>query len=80
MDSKQILQELNSIFIKILDNEKIILTPETTAEDIAEWDSITHIELIVAIEKHFKIKYTLSELGKLKNAGEMVELISQKTN
>ena len=55
MDKNQILEEVQTIFREVLDNEEIVLANETTADDIEEWDSLTHIQLIVAIEKHFKI-------------------------
>jgi acyl carrier protein len=78
MEKKQILKEVNDIFIDVLDNEQIVLSEATTAEDIDEWDSLTHIQLIVAIEKHFKIKFTSSEIREWKNVGEMILSIEPK--
>lgn len=78
MEKNQILEEVQEIFREVLDNEEIVLANETTADDIEEWDSLTHIQLIVAIEKHFKIKFTSKEILSWKNIGEMVDCIAAK--
>lgn len=78
MDKNQILEEVQEIFREILDNEEIVLANETTADDIEEWDSLTHIQLIVAIEKHFNIKFTSKEILSWQNVGEMIDCISTK--
>ena len=67
----EILEQVNSVFKDVLDNEEIIVTANTTADDIDEWDSLSHIQLVVAIEKHFKIRFTSSEINNFKNVGEM---------
>jgi acyl carrier protein len=69
------LEQLNSIFCKVFDNNDIKITLETTANDIEEWDSLSHINLVVAIEKHFKIKFKDSEIIRWKNVGQMYESI-----
>jgi len=78
MDTSQILKEVNSIFIDVLDEDNIALTMNTVADDIKEWDSLTHIQLVVAIEKHFQIKFTSSEIQNFKNVGEMCNSIAVK--
>ena len=78
MENNQIMAEVQEIFRDVLDNEDIELTPETMADDIEEWDSLSHIQLIVAIEKHFKVKFTSKEILSWKNVGEMVDCISTK--
>ena len=78
MDKQQILAEIEEIFRDVLDNEEIELLDTTTADDIEEWDSLTHIQLIVAIEKHFKIKFTSKEILSWKNVGEMIDCIATK--
>lgn len=78
MEMQEILSKLNEIFIDVLDNENIQLTLETTARDIEEWDSLSHIQLIVAIEKHFKIKFTSVEIGGFKNVGDLANTVKGK--
>jgi acyl carrier protein len=76
MDS--ILKELQSIFRDILDQPGLVLTPESNANNVEDWDSLAHINLVSAIEKHYKIKFALGELQELKNVGDMIELIKTK--
>ncbi len=78
MDHNQVLTEVNSIFKNVLDDDTIILTDTTTANDVEEWDSLNNIQLVVAIEKHFKLKFTTSEIQSWKNVGEMCRAILQK--
>ena len=72
MERKEIFNKLSEIFIDVLDLDEVELTDETSANDIEEWDSLSHIQLIVAIEKAFGIKFTSLEIMKWKNVGEMV--------
>ena len=78
MEKSQILEEVQAIFREVLDNEGIVLSNETNADDIEEWDSLTHIQLIVAIEKHFKIKFTSKEILSWQNVGQLIDSISAK--
>jgi acyl carrier protein len=71
-------EQLNSIFCKVFDDNDIKVTPEMTANDIDEWDSLSHVNLVVAIEKHFKIKFKSSEIIRWKNVGQMFEAIKEK--
>ena len=75
-----IYRKLGDVFQDVFDDDSIVLRPELTAADVAEWDSLTHIRLMLAIEKRFGIKFTASEISKLKNVGELVELIQIKTS
>ena len=75
---EEIFNQVQEIFRDVLDNDEIVLTPETMADDIEEWDSLSHIQLIVAIEKHFKLKFTSKEILSWKNVGEMVDCIASK--
>ena len=72
------LEELEPIFRQVFDDEAIILQRETNSDDIDEWDSLTHMNLVVALELRFKIKFALGELQKLRNVGEMLDLINRK--
>lgn len=78
MEKNQILEEVQEIFRDVLDNEEIVLANETVADDIEEWDSLSHIQLIVAIEKHFKVKFTSKEILGWKNVGDMIDCINTK--
>jgi acyl carrier protein len=62
----------------VFDEDAIDITPELSAKDVDGWDSLTHIRLILTIEKTFKIKFTTSEIGKLENVGELVALIKAR--
>lgn len=74
-----ILNDLTEIFIDELDNDEITLTQDTAANDIEEWDSLSHIQLIVAIEKFYKIKFSTLEIQAWKNVGDICKLIQEKT-
>lgn len=78
MERQEIFEKLNEIFCDVLDLDEVELTDETSAEDIEEWDSLSHIQLIVAIEKEFKLKFTSKEIMGWKNVGEMVDCILTK--
>lgn len=78
MQRNQLLEQINKVFIDILDNDQIELSEQTVADDIAEWDSLTHIQLVVAIEKHFSIRFTSKEIQSWKNVGEMINCIQSK--
>lgn len=80
MERSQALKQVNEIFIDNLDNENIVLNDSTTANDVEEWDSLTHIQLVVAIEKHFKIRFSSQEIQIWNNVGEMIDSIMSKTN
>jgi acyl carrier protein len=75
MDDAQIYSLLARVFNDVFDDETIEVTPQLTANDVDGWDSLTHIRLILSVEKAFKIKFTNSEIGKLENVGALVGLI-----
>ena len=76
--NEQVLFNINEIFKDILENEDLKIICETTADDIEEWDSLSHIQLIVATEKYFKIRFTSGEINNFKNVGQMCEVIIKK--
>ncbi len=80
MDANQILNEFNVIFRDVLDNDDITLTRDTVAKDVEEWDSLSHVQLVVAIEKKFKIRFTSAEITSWKNVGEVVDAVAKKLN
>jgi acyl carrier protein len=69
---------LTAIFRDVFNDESLVLRPDLTAADVENWDSLSHIDLIVAIERGFRIKFTTREVTLLKNVGELVDLIRQK--
>ena len=75
MDRLQILIKIQEIFRKVLDDNFIELTEATTNEDIADWDSLNHIQIVVAIEKNFKISFPSTEMRSWKNIGALVDSI-----
>lgn len=78
MERNEIYEKLNVIFRDVLDNDEIELMDETVADDIEEWTSLTHIQLIVEIEKAFKLRFTSEEILEWNNVGEMVDSILAK--
>jgi acyl carrier protein len=78
--TEQIYQRLTEIFREVFEDQSIVPTPEMKAGDVPEWDSLNHINLIVAIEARFKIKFKSTELESLRNVGHLVELIERKLN
>lgn len=78
MNRLEVLDQVQEIFRDILDEEELVLENETTAEDVEGWDSLTHIQLVVAIEKHFKFKFTSKEILSWKNVGEMIDSVETK--
>lgn len=80
MEFEKVLEEVNEIFRDELDNNQLSINYHTTANDVEEWDSLSHISLIVAIEKHFKIRFKSSEIQGFKNVGEMCDNIVKKLN
>ena len=79
MDEAQIYERLTQLFQDIFDNDSISVTPELSAKDVDGWDSVTHIRLMLTVEKAFRIKFSTSEIGNLKNMGDLVTLIKART-
>lgn len=78
MERKEIFEKLNTIFTDVLDlDEDIVLTDNTCAEDIDEWDSLSHIQLVVAIEKAFSAKFTSSQIMNWSTVGDMVDCLEK---
>ena len=75
---ERVLNEVENIFRDILDEESLNLSRDTTASDVDGWDSLTHIQLIVAIEKQFKVKFSSKEILSWKNVGELLDSLQDK--
>ncbi len=78
MQSEEIYAELTPIFHDLFDDETLVLTPGLSAGDVPEWDSFNHINLIVAVESTFQIKFQTAELESLQSVAQLVALISKK--
>jgi acyl carrier protein len=72
------MENLSAVFREVLDEPTLVLHENTTAADVASWDSLNHIDLIVAVERKFRVKFTTREIASLRNVGELATLIQQK--
>ena len=77
MTREEIFAQLTEIFQDVFDDDEIVLTEETTADDIEDWDSLEQINLLVAIEKQFNIKFQLADVADLENVGAMADLVEK---
>lgn len=75
MSRDELFQRLNEVFRDVFDDEEITVNEETTAEDIEDWDSLEHINLLAAVEQEFGIKFNMGQVVTMKNVGEMASII-----
>jgi acyl carrier protein len=78
MNTEQIYLEIREIIADVLDQPDIQITADTAADDVEGWDSFNHINIVVAVEAHFGIKFHTAEIEEVRNVGELVELIAKK--
>ena len=78
MDEVEIFTKLTPIFQDVLDNDSIELSRSLTAGEVDEWDSLSHVRLIVAVERAFHVRFQSMEVADLKSVGDMVDLLQQK--
>ena len=78
MSREEIFKKLNGVFCDVFDDPDIRVNDSTTAADIDGWESLTHITLISSIEDAFDISFSMKEVVKMKNVGEMVDRIEEK--
>lgn len=78
MTKDEVLSKITVIMQNVFENSDLTVTESTSGDDIDEWDSLAHIDLIDHIEKEFKVKFGLGELLKLKNVGQMADLVLKK--
>ena len=78
MERSEVINKFNVIFEEVIDEGPVSLTDETTAADVDGWDSLTQIQLIVAIEKAFDVKFTSEEIVSWNNVGEMIDCFMTK--
>ena len=75
MDRKGILDKLTEIFRDVLDDEKIILSEETTSDDIEGWDSLNHINIIASVEIDFDVKFEMATYASMKRIADIIDYI-----
>ena len=78
MSSDSILHDLREIMVDVFDVDDVEITRATTAEDVEEWDSLSHVRLVVAVERKFGFKFKNSEIEGMKSVGDLVDLIQAK--
>ena len=78
MKRYDVLKKVNDIFKDIFDDKNLVITDESTANDIEAWDSLTHITLISTIEEEFDIRFEMADIVKFENVGDMVDAICEK--
>lgn len=78
MTNEQLLQEIAPIFREVMDLESIHLTPETSAGDIDAWDSLAHIQLVMALSKHFHISFATQEITSWQTLGDILSTLQSK--
>jgi len=74
----QLAQRLNKIFCDVFDDDDLVITDTMTADDVDNWDSLTHITLVVAVEKEFGVRLSPAEVGKLEDVGAMLTLLEAR--
>ena len=79
MDINTVYAKLNVIFRDLFDDDSIVVTPQTTANDIEDWGSLEHITLIATVERTFKMKFKMGEISSMKNVGQMANIIQART-
>lgn len=78
MENTENVEKLTKIFRAVFGNETLVLTNELTANDVENWDSLTHMLLVSEVENGFSIKFKLKDLNKMKNVGDMMNIINSK--
>jgi len=73
-----VLTRLTSIFREVFDDDDLVLKPELTANDVDGWDSLVHIRLILSVQKAFGVKFSVVEMSRLKNVGDLIALTKHK--
>ena len=74
-----ILNEIDKIFREFFDDEALAINRETSRDNLEEWDSLAHLNLIIIIEKHFGVKFMIDEIPEIRSIGEIVDLIKAKS-
>ena len=78
MEKSEIVSRLTPIFRDVFDNDALVVSDGMTAADVPTWDSLSNINMIIAVEKAFGVKFSIKDVRNLKNVGELLELIKRK--
>lgn len=78
MSRETLLEKISEIVMDVTDTEDVVLTNESQPKDVEDWDSLNHIQIIVGIEKEFKIRFSTQEIQNFKNVGDVATLVEQK--
>jgi acyl carrier protein len=78
MTEQEVYARLTEIFHDVFDDDELVVRPELTAADVAEWDSLSHVRLILSVEREFQTRFPVAEISSLRNVGEFVSLIRQR--
>lgn len=80
MSREEVFNRLNEVFRDVFDDETIVVIDTTTSEDVEDWDSLEHINLIAAVEQEFGMKFSMGQVVTMKNVGEMADIIMSQVN
>lgn len=80
MTREEVFETLNEVFRDVFDEPSIVVNENTTSEDIEDWDSLEHINLIAAVEQEFGVKFHMGQVVTMKNVGEMADIILSQVN
>lgn len=75
MSREEVFEKVTEIFQDVFDDDELVIGDATNSDDIEDWDSLEHIQLIVGMEKAFKVKFDIKTVNSLENVGQMVDLI-----
>ena len=80
MNRTELKERLNEVFRDVFDDSRIIVNENTTSDDIEDWDSLEHINLIEAVEQEFHMQFQMKEVSGMKNVGEMAEIVASRAS
>jgi len=80
LETETVYSKLTDVFHDVFDDDEIVLSPHLSANDVEGWDSLKHVRLLLTVERTFRIKFSTSEIGRLKNVGELAALIQSKAS
>lgn len=78
MNQLEVISQIATVLGNVIDEDDLQLEAKTTADEVEDWDSLTHVKLIISLESHFGVKFDTSEIGPSENVGELADLILQK--